>query len=284
MTSIPLAPEVVAVPQATDAITQADPFRYGWRYLQRTQPDGTVDFEQVPLTLDDVMHPEEDDFIVQTYAHELLRNYLADVFRAQLAHDPSAVILSDCRIAWDVPEVRPYGPDIAVIFGVREQRNWSTFNVAAEGVRPALVIEVTSPTTRRFDLADKIDGYDIVGVALYVIVDIVTRHGQQVPRLLGYRQTATVYAPLIPNERGWLWLEPVNLWLGVQDSQVACYDAAGNILGDYTRVAAARDAAESRAEAAESRAEAEAQARREVEARLRTLEAELRQLRGEQNA
>ena len=34
---------------------------------------------------------------------------------------------------------------LAVIFGVRERQNWGTFFVAKEGVRPALIIEVTSP-------------------------------------------------------------------------------------------------------------------------------------------
>jgi hypothetical protein len=114
-------------------------------------------------------------------------------------------------------------------------------------------------------LVDKLDGYDLAGVPLYVIVDITHRRGQTILRLLGYRQTPTVYEPLAPNEQGRLWLEPVRLWLGIQGTQVLCYDEAGNVIGDYLQVDAARIAAESRAEA--------------VEARLRELEAELRQMR-----
>lgn len=44
-----------------------------------------------------------------------------------------------------------------VIRGVRAHQNWSTFDVAAEGVRPALIVEITSPETRMLDLALKLD-------------------------------------------------------------------------------------------------------------------------------
>jgi Uma2 family endonuclease len=287
MTSPPT--ETASVPSSiTDEATQADPYRYGWRYVRRRLEDGNEVLEQVPLTLEDVLHPEEGDFIVQSDLHHQLCTYFYDALRARVAHDPSAVVLSDVRVAWDVPGLRPYGPDIAVIFGVRERRNWSTFDVAQEGVRPALIIEVTSPETRQFDLVDKFDGYDLAGIPLYIIVDITSRRGRSIPRLIGYRQTLTVYEALVPDERGWLWLEAVGLWLGVQEGQVVCFDQAGNPIGDYPRIEAARAEAEDRAEAAEARAEASDTARiaaesraDAAEARLRALEAELRQLRDE---
>jgi len=46
-----------------------DPFRYGWRYVRRTQPDGTVVIEEIPLTHDDLLYPEEGDFVVQEPWH-----------------------------------------------------------------------------------------------------------------------------------------------------------------------------------------------------------------------
>ncbi len=47
-----------------------DPFRYGWRYVLRgTAPNGQELWDQVPLTLDDVLHPEVGDFIVNSTAH-----------------------------------------------------------------------------------------------------------------------------------------------------------------------------------------------------------------------
>ena len=36
---------------ACETEAQDDPFRYGWRYVRRTQPDGTEVVDQVPLGL-----------------------------------------------------------------------------------------------------------------------------------------------------------------------------------------------------------------------------------------
>ena|SRR3712207_241616 len=136
-------------------VDPADPFRYGWRYIQHERDNGTVDVEQVPLTLEDVLHPQEGDQATHSEAHQRRCVYLYDVLRAQLAGDPTAVVLQDVRIAWDVPGLGAHGPDLAVILGVRERKNWSTFDVATEGVRPALIIEVISPETAALDRSVK---------------------------------------------------------------------------------------------------------------------------------
>ena len=259
--------EVLTAAPGAEGVDPADPFRYGWRYVQRARDDGTVEVEQAPLTLEDVLHPREGDQVTHSAAHQRRSRYLCDVLEAQLAHDPSAVVLDDVRIAWGVPELLPHGPDIAVILGVRERRNWSTFDVAAEGVRPALIIELTSPETASIDRSSKLEEYDLAGVPLYVIVDTALPRRRPTLRLLGYRQSPTGYQVLAPDERGRLWLAPARTWLGVEGGELVCYDEAGRLLGDYRALAAAL-------------AE-EAQARAAAEARVRELEAELRRLRGE---
>ncbi|MCU0493655.1 MAG: Uma2 family endonuclease [Chloroflexaceae bacterium] len=304
-------------PVETGATTQAeDPFRYGWRYVRRELSDGNVMTEQIPLTLEDVLHPQEGDQVTHSDAHQRRCVYLFNVFSACVRNDPSAVVLHDVRIAWDVPELKAHGPDLMVMFGVRERQNWSTFDVAAEGVRPALIVEVTSPETSDIDRSTKLEEYDVATVPLYIIVDTIRRRGQTFLRLLGYRQAEVAYEALPPDERGWLWIEPLRLWMGVQDNELFCYDEDGVQIGTYNDVvealeseretlateremlAAEREAlaaeraarAEAEAQAAReqaARAEAEAQAAREqtaraeAETRLRELEAELRRLRGE---
>ena len=192
--------------------------------------------------------------------HQRICVYLYNVFRGLLATMPSAVVLHDVRVAWDVPDLKAHGPDLAVIFGVRQPKNWSTFDVAQEGVRPELIIEVTSPETRSIDLTTKLEEYDLAGVPLYIIIDLVQRHGQIVPRLLGYRQTPLVYAVVAPDERGWLWLEPLKVWLGVHEQTIVCYDAAGAPIADYADLRTALTTAEQR---------------------VKDLEAEVRRLAGE---
>lgn len=268
---------MVAAPRETESPTEServDDFLYGWRYVEQRLPDGSTRFEQIPLTLEDVLHPQEGDQVTHSDLHQRICIYLFNVFRGLLAALPSAVVLHDVRVAWDVPGLKGHGPDLAVIFDVRERKNWSTFDVAQEGVRPALIVEVTSPETRSLDLTTKLEEYDLAGVPLYVIVDLVHRKGQIVPRLLGYRQTPMVYEVLPPDDRGRLWLDPLNVWLAVEEQHIVCYDAAGRPLGDYLELQAAL-AAEIEARAADVAARAAA------EQRIRELEAELLRLRGE---
>jgi len=193
------------------------------------------------------------------------------------------------RVAWDVPDLRPHGPDVMVIPGLRERRDWSTFDVAEEGVRPALIIEITSPETRENDVVRKVAHYARAGVAQYVIVDNLGRRGERQLRLLDYRLVGDTYRLQPPDVRGWVYLEVAGLWLGVEGDHVVCYTDDGTAFGDYATVvqqaaeaeARARQEAAARAEAealarvateqarreAAARAEAEEQARREAEAR-----------------
>jgi colicin import membrane protein len=161
--------------------------------------------------------------------------------------------------------LRPYGPDIAVIFGARERQNWSTFHVAEEDVAPTLIVEVTAPATAALDRSAKLEGYELAGVPIYVIVDAVSDRLQSPVRLLGHELRDGCYQMLPLNERGWLWLAPVRVWLGVDDGEIVCYDEASQPLLDFPALVASRMAAERRAE--------------ELEASLREMEAELRRLR-----
>ncbi len=270
----------------------ADPFRYGWRYVRRELPSGELVFEPQPLTLDDVHYPQEGDFIVHSSEHERIRNYLYDALRAHLRDLPGVVVLTDVRVAWDVPGLRPLGPDIAVFGGVREWRNWTTFNVAVEGAQALLVIEITSPETRHMDLVDKADEYAAAGVLEYVVVDLAGRErvGQILVR--GYRLEGGVFVVSPQDEAGRVLLRLGALRIGVAGEDVLLFDAMGQPIGDYVQIdarlreeAAARQAAEARLreeavarQAAEARLREEAAARQAAEERLREAEARIREL------
>jgi len=268
--------ETVAIPTHSngEVSDKKDKYPYGWRDVHFQQPNGEFKWERVPLTLEDILHPQVGDFRMHSEEHERFCAYLYNVFTARLASNAGAVVLHDVQVAWEHPSLRPHGPDIAVIFNVRRKRNWSTFDVASEGTKPSLIVEVTSPKTRSTDIEDKVKEYAQAGVPLYVIVDIAQRRKRVTRSLVGYQLTQVGYVPLAKNERGWLWLEPVGVWLGLRGKNLACYDEAGNLIEDYTGVTQARD------DEARRRAEAEERAD-EAEARIRELEAELRRLRGE---
>ncbi|MCC6626903.1 MAG: Uma2 family endonuclease [Chloroflexi bacterium] len=248
------------------ATEPVDPYRYGWRYVRRVDENGAETWDQVPLTLLDVLHPEEDDFIVQNAAHARRCRYLADVLTTQLAAEPSTVVLHDVRVDWGVPDIRPHGPDIVVLAGVREQRDWATVRIKAEGAEPVLVIEVTSPSTATLDRDTKLNQYEQIGVPVYVIVDTVVGDVETRPRLTGYQLVAGRFQPLPPDEHGRLWLAVARVWLAVADGEIVCFDEVGERLGDYAAERNARQVAEQQRDAAT--------------ARVRELEAELRRLRG----
>jgi Uma2 family endonuclease len=258
----------------------ADPFAIGWRDIPHTLPDGTTTWERVPLTLEDALHPQEGDTLVENSAHNRDCRYLQDVFEQRLADDRTALVLGDCKVLWD--DGVHHSPDIAVILGVRAvQGYYGQFDVRAEGVRPRLIIEVVSPNTRVNDVVTKLADYHHYRVPLYVIVD---REGDDSPpRLLGYERTPRRYRPIPLEDDGRLWLEPFGVYLGVRDDRVVVYDGATDReLGDYTAVSRAladeqaqSQAERQRADAEKQRADAERQRADAAEARVRQLEAEL---------
>ena len=272
---------------------EPDPYRYGWRCVRVEEPEGTVSFDQVPLTLEDVLFPETGDFIVQTDLHDEDVHYLKNVFKSRLVGKPRTTVLSDCGVDWNLPGLKPLCPDVAVFFDIDRHGDVAVLDVAAEGAEPALVAEVTSPSTRVNDVERKFDFYYQAGVPIYVIADVIREENdnRQV-NLMGYRHTPAGYQKMPVDARGYIWLEPVGLWLGVKRDPVfgcdrlACYDPeTGEEVGDYTTLS--RELAEKKEalavemearEAAERRAAAETEARTQAEARIRELEAAMQQL------
>jgi colicin import membrane protein len=162
-------------------------------------------------------------------------------------------------------------------------------------------MEVTSPDTRPNDLGVKVDYYHRAGVPLYVIADVFeeTEDERQIA-LIGYEHAARRYRRVKPDKRGWIWLEPIRLWLGLTRDRLggyvrlACFDPdTGQELNDYPEVihdlVDARAVAEAerlraeaerlRAEAERLRAETQARALAQAEERIRALESQLKQSR-----
>jgi len=210
---------------------ESDPNCYGWRFARVTKPDGTEAIEQVPLTLEDVLHPEEGYNILHTKPHGVDLTYLNDVFNARLEHDPTAVVLWDVGVNWNLPGVKPLCPDISVFLGARRQAGFTIFDVAKEGARPAMVVEVTSPSTRTIDLGAKVDYYYRAKVPLYVIADVLNDGGKDRRiKLIGYERTPRRYKRVKPNDRDWIWLDPLRLWLGVKHDPVLGYNRLASLI------------------------------------------------------
>jgi Uma2 family endonuclease len=251
-----------------------DPFRYGWRYVPGTSEDGTAEEVKMPLTLEDILHPEEEDFRVHTIGHNEDCAYLREALESRFPKE-KVVVMSGCRVDWGVLGIRPHGPDVAVI----------AFETIPDGVEilgtirlqdwpgmPLLVIEVTSPSTRSTDLEKKVDHYFRAGIKQYVIVDVGNKEGARSLRLINYKPGEDQYEDAGLDDHGRVFLEAANVWLGVQDNHTICIDAeTGEPILNYMGLMKAR-------QAAEEQSKEDAEARQAAEERIRQLEARLSEL------
>src|SRR5262245_26651115 len=99
-----------------------DPFPYGWRHVTRSKPGGGTEMVQVPLTLEDVLHPKEGDVIPETRQHLTDRTYLTIVCESRLPGlAATAVVNSDLLTDFDLSDVRAVSPDVAVFTDLDEQ-------------------------------------------------------------------------------------------------------------------------------------------------------------------
>jgi Uma2 family endonuclease len=261
-------------------LTATDPYYYGFRDEPELQPDGSFRSRRIELTLRDQLHPHEGDHFVEDSLHDISRGYLRDIFSWRVRTDPSALVLSNTGIYWDIEELGHHAPDVAVIFGVRQQRPmWPSFDVRKQGTRPRVIVELVSPRYRDNDVEEKVQAYHQARVPVYVILD---RERDGDPwSIQAYQRRPQNYVPLPLEDDGRLWLLDLNLWLGVRGQQIRCFDGdTGEELGDLE--AYARKAAEetARADAALARADAEKARADTAEARAMELEAELARLKG----
>lgn len=250
-----------------EPVDPEDRFAYGWRYVNKTLRNGSKRTVQVPLTLEDILHPQEEDFRVLSDPHWRDVRYLSWTFECMLAMIRGAIVLADCRVAWDRQGKYAHGPDIAVVFNVRKRKRWSTFNCIRERTRPSLIIEVTSPSTRSTDLSNKMWEYAEQKIPHYVIVDAHETPDSRELRIIDYHLAdygEYVSHPAGPDGR--VWLEEVKLWLGSEDGQVICYDADGNRKPTMPEMDQELKASKQRATEAEQHIAV-------LEARLRELEA-----------
>jgi hypothetical protein len=171
------------------------------------------------------------------------------------------------------------GPDAFIvknIDGTRERLYWAIWE--EDGRYPDVIFELLSPSTEQEDLDSKKQLYEqVFRTPEYFCI------APQVERLLGWRLEHASYAPIEPDERGWLWSEQLEVWLGPwrglylgrEDTWLRFYTADGEL------VPLPEEAERQRAEHEHQRAEAAEQRAAELAERLAEMEAELKRLRGE---
>jgi len=222
-------------------------------------PSGEEKEETIPLTAQDVLDPQFGDKVPQTEQHFRLVTSLADLLLRRYEARKDMLVLGDVQIYWDIPGLPKTAPDIAVVPGIgKREKRIRVFEVAKEGARPCLIIEVVSdsdPEMRRNDYEKKVEVYQRAGVREYLIFDQpLTERGRF--QMTGYRLgTGGRYRRIKPDAQGRLLSETTDLLFGVaEDDSLLVADArTGETLRTGLQEAHALRAAE--AEIARLRAE-----------------------------
>ncbi len=231
---------------------------------------------------------EEDGVPLETDWHRVEMNLLIEVVTYRLLGQLDFFVGGNMFLYFNEEQARNRdfrGPDFFFVKGAKLNPPRPYWAIWKEGGRyPNLIIELSSPSTADEDRTIKKDIYEqIFRTPDYFIYDPFTK------KLQGWRLEGQKYLPLKPNDKGWLWCEELQLWLGTWEgvfqgklnTYLRFFDTEGNLIPtQIERAEAAQqqaEAAQQQAEAAQKRAEA---AEAEV-ARLKALLADSAQKNGE---
>jgi Uma2 family endonuclease len=200
---------------------------------------------------------EEDGIPMETPWHRFAMNLLIDAVIWLFRGRDDFYVGGNMFLYFNLQQARDRdyrGPDFFFVKDVPllpPRPYWAVWN---EGGRyPDVILELTSPSTEREDRMTKWTLYErTFRTSEYFIYDFDTG------RVEGWRLgKARTFEPIAPNERGWLWSEELNVWLGPWRGEhmrmvvtwPRFYDRDCNLVPtDHERA----DAAQQRAEAAEA--------------------------------
>jgi Uma2 family endonuclease len=233
----------------------------------------------MPLRDEEIEYPTSDGRpMAESNLH---RKVMADLIAALEQHfldDPLAWAGGNFLLYYEKGNPRAsVSPDVVLVRGI-EKWDRPLYKLWEEGRPPDFVIEVTSSSTRREDLATKKDLYERLGVSEYFLFDPTGDYLN--PRLQGYRLEQGRYIRLAQDPDGSLPSRITDLSLRPEGLNLRLIDArTGEKLLWIAEETAARQAAERRAEKAERKVEEEAAERSRLEGELESLRTELERMR-----
>jgi Uma2 family endonuclease len=264
--------------QAPDDDEEAGSLVLQWWALH---PDGRIELEEIPVTPELFLDPPPFEHkIVQGRKHNFYVWDLSSRLAVYFKDCQDVLVLSDVKHYLGVPRLPNPCPDVSVIQGLPfRDLEPEIFDVAVEGVRPSLIIEVVSPKDpeiRKMDMVKKPKVYARAGIPEYIYLDPPRRKNGRRIQLVGYRLGAQGrYRPMKQDAEGRLLSETTGLLFSVSpkgDRVVIVEAATGRELLPVEDLEVARKAEEDARRAAEQRAEA-------AEAEAARLRAELERLK-----
>ncbi len=160
------------------------------------------------------------------------------------------------------------GPDFFVVLGAekRDRLSWVVWHEG--GAYPHVIVELLSPTTAKVDRGKKKALYqDTFRTPNYVWFDPVSLEFQ------GFQLRRGVYEAIEPNSRGWLWSEPLQLFLGIHERKLRFFTPTGDLVA-LPEEELAHQATQARQRAEQERQRAEQERQRAEQERQRAEQAE----------
>ena len=245
-----------------------DPYRYGWRPVPKRRPDGSLHYERMPLSESDFLDPQPGDVMIQGALHWECANDLYDRFKLRYLNDSRMGVFADLKMRWGIAGLEEPAPDLAIIPGLRDKSApRESFDIAAEGTRPCLVVEVMSPNYAGDD-TEKVRIYEQAGIREYLIVKPYGAQHERDFSLYGYRLVGGRYRPWGADAEGRLYSPELGVRFGVRSDRkgLEVLDAVtGEPLRNLVQTELARQRDAQRAEVEAERTRIERQ-RAEVEA------------------
>lgn len=258
------SPRVSPLRQRPASPGAEDPFRLGYRERYVTTPDGRRVLEQVPLTPEDLVYPQEDDHVAQGFPHFSFLPPQADALRRHLEKRPGIVVTSDVLLVLR-HDGKTSAPDVAVIEGDFDtSKIEGAIHLEAVGGRLVFALEAVSTSEKEIeekDLEKNRVRYAKEGVEEYFTVYPVV--GRRVRDLVGRRLEKGGYVEIPPDAQGRVYSKKLDLifQIDAESEELVVIDA-----GTGERLLSS-DEEEAGRRQAEERAEQEAAARRQAEER-----------------
>lgn len=149
------------------------------------------------LTRDPLYRDSDGKPVGETEYHILAITHLYEVLRPWFRRREGFHVAANMLLYYE--EGNPSavrGPDVMVSKGVRGKHFRRSFRTWEEGVVPAIIIEVTSTSTKDEDQFEKPAVYARLGVREYVLFDPTGEYLQ--PRLQGFQLLRGLYVPMSP--------------------------------------------------------------------------------------
>ncbi len=238
----------------------------------------------MPATLEEkslVVYPESDGKpVAETDWHIFEIFALLSALGLHFEDDPDVYVAANNFIYYEEgnPKAR-FSPDVYVVFGVEKKQRSSYFTWECGGRMPSVVFELTSRSSKVYDLGGKKKMCEKFKISEYFLFDALGEYLN--PPLQGYRLMNGAYVPIERDAQGHMFSETLNLKMFINEqNQLRLMDPkTGSILlrGSEYKKSLKVEAQRARAEA--QKAKAEAQRANAAEAEVARLKEELIRLK-----